>query len=73
MIPHSRYQEANFCHELYDLVKIAVLIVFSIAENMVGLPGSPLKICITKNQSQNFRFPIKDSRYCCDKPIIIKQ
>ena len=41
--PHYRYQEANFCHKLYNLVKMIVLIVFSIAEN-IGLPGYFVKI-----------------------------
>ena len=40
---HSQYEEANFCHELCDLVEIVVLIVFSVAEN-IGLPGFFVKI-----------------------------
>ena len=43
VIPHSQYQEANFCHKLYNLIKMIVLIAFSVAEN-VGLPGYFVKI-----------------------------
>ena len=40
---HSQYEEANFWHMLCNLVKMVVLIVFSVAEN-IGLPGCFVKI-----------------------------
>ena len=40
---HSQYEEANFCHELCNLVKMVVLIMFSVAEN-IGLRGCFVKI-----------------------------
>ena len=64
---HSQYEEANFWHMLCNLVKMVVLIVFSVAE-YIGLTWFFSK-GMTKNYSLNFRFLIQDLRYCCERAV----